>query len=363
MSIVRKSHCLLFVVLLVISPWAIAGNFPFAKTAFLIPTILALLLSTASVLRQSASNDSVQQRFPYLLAVLLLLGIGFTGFQMTELSGFLKSNLHSNASVNLPPSDKPDRLIEEVSEVEDNVTHATNYHQPVSIYPAATRSRLVDLTLVIGVFAASVILLSEKSLIRVIVGTLAATGVVFGFLGIVQKLSGNGKVLWNYELLSGGKGTFASFVNGNSAAGYLLMVFSAAIFFTAHQLMVWSRSQETAGLTLAGPDWESEIEQRRSLTTKFMDIVARLEPQHLYFVTAVAVIVAGIFATLSRSGMMSLILSTAVVFFFISRVNKWLSVLLVICMLLGGVGILSFSEQTEAITREVNTLNDIGEAA
>ena len=68
----------------------------------------------------------------------------------------------------------------------------------------------------------------------------AANGFALAFLGIVQKLRWNGKILWVVELSQGGS-PFGPFVNRNNAGGYLNMCLAAVV-----GLLAWSLFDDQA---------------------------------------------------------------------------------------------------------------------
>ena len=127
-----------------------------------------------------------------------------------------------------------------------------------------------------------------------VIVALAASGVAISFVGILQRLSNNGKVLWQYELLGGGS-PFGPFVNANNAAGFLLIGFSAAMFFVSQKLILWKSDNTPEQLSLDGTGWESS--DRRSIFSGLIEAVARMESQHLYFLAALTIIVAGVCAS------------------------------------------------------------------
>ena len=65
---------------------------------------------------------------------------------------------------------------------------------PISIYPAATRSKLVDLLMGAGVFFASTVLLRERKTIIPVLAAAVIVGTALSLLGTAQNLSWNGKI-------------------------------------------------------------------------------------------------------------------------------------------------------------------------
>ena len=234
--------------------------------------------------------------------------------------------------------------------------------RPISVYPVATRQKLVDLMLGVGVFFAATVVLNRRQRLIPVLVSLTLVGVAISFFGILQKLSFNGKIFWQYELLAGGV-PFASFVNSNNAAGFLLICFSAAMFFVAYQIRLWSQRSEPEDLVLASASWEHEIRERRGILEQMLNAVAQMQSKHLYFLAALAIIVAGIMTSLSRGGMLALACSTGVGCLVIARANRVVGVLATIAILVGGFAIVQYADQTQGVSKELESLANLSDAA
>ncbi len=328
---------ILFAILAMVSPWAIGGNWPFARTCFIGFSILGLVLALLELITR-------RKRFRFqLIWVLLLAGAGLTYLQTVPLNDSVREGIQSVAGA-------------ESKFVSESL-------QSPSVYPAATREKLVDLVLGIGLFFASLFLLSERKRIVIMMGALTLVGVALSFFGIAQNMSWNGKLFWQYELLQGGW-PFASFVNKNNAAGFLLVTFSTSLFFIAQQVFAFSRNRQNSNLILNSDDWESEhMDGKRTIRSKLLEAVAGLQPRHLYFGAAIAIIFAGIFGSLSRGGMVALAGASSVGFLLIARANRWMVVLLTIVMVAGGIGLVIYSEQSTAISSQIESFTDLEKAA
>ena len=234
--------------------------------------------------------------------------------------------------------------------------------RPISVYAAATRQKLVDLVYGVALFLASFLILRDKKQIMPVLGTLAAVGVVIGFIGIIQKLSGDNRILWQYELLWGGA-PFATFVNSNNAAGFLTLCFSAAVFFVAQQFLQWIKPQVSPELALAGESWGDQDDERKSLASRGVKLLAQLKPVHLYFITAVAIILAAIVVSGSRGGIVSIFASVMTALILISRSSKKLAFFAAVITLVGGASVVYYADQTSDVSDQIQSMTEISTAA
>ena len=336
MNSFRILVCAIFAIALIAAPWPIGGNYPFARTWLLVFALLGLLLA----LFDAGAKRSIAS-FPWVWLG-LALGAGYIFFQCTSASESLN------------------QMFGGPRPYQDSSTTST-VDGAISVYPAATRAKLVDVLLGTGIFFASTVLLRERRTITVVLSAAAIVGAALSFFGVVQNLSWNGKIFWKYELLNGGF-PFGTFVNKNNAAGFLLATFSAALFFVSHQLFAWNRKHQPQGLILADDHWE-DSKSKKSLVSNAIELFAELQPKQLYCCAAIAIIFAGVLATLSRGGMVALAATCLVAFAVLSRTNKWVVTLATICLIAVGTGFVVYSEQSTEITEKIESLSDIDNAA
>ena len=335
------------------TPWFIGGNWPFSRFILAAAGAAGLFAIFVTLLSQFSNKKGEKNVFPIIWLV-LLAGWLFTAFQASNASSWLQQAVGAaNPAVSIY------QTTDESSAQKAEISTAST-KRPVSIYPAATREKLVDLTFAIGIFLIATVVLNQPKRLMPVLIALAVSGVAISFVGILQKLSFNGKVLWQYELIGGG-GPFGPFVNGNNAAGFLLIGFSAAMFFVARQLSFWESDNSHSNLSLDGTGWESS--ERRSIFSAFIEAVARMESKHLYFLAALIIIVAGVCTSLSRGGMVALACSGTLGCFLITKTNRLVGVLLTLAILAGGIGLVSYTEQSDRIVKEMDSLNDLSTAA
>ena len=165
----------IFAIAVFAAPWPVGGNWPFTRTCILLFAILilGLALFDFGAKRRLAKVP--------LIWILLLIGAGYAFFQGIDASVFLNEQAGGK---------RPYAEVGKTSET-------------ISIYPAASREKLVDLLMGIGLFVGSTVLLRERSRILNVLISLALVGVAVSFFGVVQNLSWNGKLFWQYELLQG----------------------------------------------------------------------------------------------------------------------------------------------------------------
>ena len=338
MNSIRILICAIFAIALIAAPWPIGGNWPFTRTWLLGFALVGLVLALID-------KDSKRPiaRFPWAWLA-LALGAGYIFFQSTSASAQL-NQMHGGP-----------RPFQQTTE------QTTDDLGTISIYPAATRGKLVDVLIGVGFFFASTVLLRERSTITAVLTAAVIVGTAMSFFGVVQNLSWNGKIFWQYELLHGGI-PFGSFVNKNNAAGFLLATFSAAMFFVAQQLFAWNKKHRPQGLILAEDHWQGDSNSRNSFASTAIEMFAELGPKQLYCYAAVAIIFAGVLATLSRGGMVALAATCLVAFAVLSRTNKWVVTLATIGLLALGIGFVIYSEQSSDISEKLETLSSLDNAA
>lgn len=338
------------------TPWFIGGNWPFTRCVLAGTGAFGLFVVFVTQLLPAPKDPKLATPSVGFPAVWLFLVAGclFTAFQASDLSIWLQERA---GAANLAVS-----VHQTVGETiaQSDGTQSLSAARPISVHSPATREKLVDLVLAVGVFLISTMVLNRPDRIMPVMVALAASGVSISFIGILLRLSDNGKVLWQYELIGGGS-PFGSFVNSNNAAGFLLIGFSAAIFFISYKLNKWKLQDGPDNLTLAEAGWESNT--RRTIASLVLRSVAQLESQHLYFLAALAIVVAGVFTSLSRGGMLALTGSGLVGFFLIARTSRIVGVLLTLTILAGGLALVGFADQAGGIAEELDSLNDLSTAA
>ena len=345
------------------TPWFIGGNWPFTRllllglgAAGLFVTFATLLASKSSKLGEGESRIGLP-----LIWLVLTVGCLFTAFQASSASSWLQQQFGAaNPAISLHQTINETADSESPSSTPTTLTVEKSTKRPVSVYPAATREKLVDLILAVGTFFLATVVLNRRKRLMPVLVALAVSGVAVSFVGILQRLSYNGKALWQYELVGGGA-PFGPFVNGNNAAGFLLIGFSAAMFFIAYKLSTWDSEHAPASLTLDGSGWASDT--RQGLLSRIIEAVARMESRHLYFLAALTIVVAGVCTSFSRGGMLSLACSGMVGCFLIAKTNRVVGIALTLVILVGGLALVNYTDQSDSIVKELDSLGDLSTAA
>lgn len=218
---------------------------------------------------------------------------------------------------------------------------------PISSFPTASMGKLIVLASAITIFLSSVVLFRDATSISPIFFVAAISGFAIAFVGVIQNLGWNGKILWVYELLNGGV-PFGPFVNRNNAAGYLILALSGPIYFFALQVFAWRKQ---AGDNLDSVHPENSWNPLRSIAR----FLAGLEARHLYCLTGIVAITTGVFLSLSRGGSLSVVAALSVAFGMMMMVNRWL--LLVPAMIIACcVATAWWVEQTESVSSSLATI-------
>ena len=226
--------------------------------------------------------------------------------------------------------------------------------ESLSQYQAATRQRLCVLILAVSVFFAASHIFRYQALVPWAFAAVSLNGVLITFFGLAQTVSESDKLYWSVELIHGGQ-PFGPFVNGNNAGGYLIMCFAAANYFLALHIFRTLHQQQNAQVL-------SEKTTIQKLATSIGRSFARTEPQVLYIIAAVAVTAAGVAASLSRGAIVSLAIAVVVGWGLMFRRNLAFAAISIL-IVSAGIGLIFWTQQTEAIATNLESLTDLSNAA
>lgn len=204
----------------------------------------------------------------------------------------------------------------------------------LSICPAATRVELARLVMaIIAVYLGTVLFANAHSQIW-LWACLASNGAALAFFGIAQQLSWNGKLFWTVPLTLGGQ-PFASYVNRNNAAGYLNLCLAAAWGFAFWWL---TRAQRETGDQFGGKVWPTVLRAKSSVRGihSLLNAVRTLDGRQLAVLTILTLVATGIVCSLSRGGVLAMVIATTAVCGLMARARSGLR----IATLLVGVGLL-----------------------
>lgn len=185
--------------------------------------------------------------------------------------------------------------------------------RPISFYPSYGRRACEWLALGMTFFLFAASIARQRTAAAILVGSIALTGFAVAAFGLVQKLTWNGFIYW-YVPFPWIAEPFGPFVNRNNAAGYINLAIGA-------------------GLGIAGYLWTNT----RSAFTRLVVAAA------LLLVTGT--LVTGILASGSRGGLISLLIATLAVLWFVlgHKVRRgWVYVSAAALVLLMAIGLLGW---------------------
>lgn len=287
---IQTAANLLLAALVILAPWPVAGNLAYARFAFLIVVFVTLLISVVERFRSTNDKECRHANRPMWIWFPLMLGIAYSAFQTIDLNQFGWSETIS----------RPTNIESVVGSGSDGKSSIN----AISIYPEASRIKLVDLILGISVFVATTLTIRDsKDATRLLV-SLVFVGAAASFFGILQAVSWNGELFWQYELTQGGR-VFGSFVNRNNASGFLVITLSAAVAIAA-QYLIKSADQAEQALDTTSTLGQRVEKSRSGVIRRLTEVLAKLETQHLYLALAIGLTIVGILMTLSRGGVIAM---------------------------------------------------------
>lgn len=169
----------------------------------------------------------------------------------------------------------------------------------ISVDPDATWRLVLLLSIAVALMGASSGLFRRRSDMVTLMTALSINGAALTLFGLLQYLTWNGRLYGVIELTQGGT-PFASFVNRNNAAGYLLICLAAACGLVNH---LWIAN------TGRGTDLiiSREIPVWRQISTWLNMLLAELTYAKLAALFLAAITAGGVVATLSRGGVIALL--------------------------------------------------------
>ena len=313
MNLLKTIAVLIAAAVVLAAPWPIGGNLPYVRTVLLLISGLLAALATGLMF----AKDQAQSLS--LIWFVIPIGVAYAFYQTLPLG-----------------------------------LDGTS----ISVQPFASKAELYSLASAVGLFFASVAIFQSRRLIHPIMFAVTIVGTAVALVGIAQNLSGNGKVLWSYDLLFGG-GPFGPFVNRNNGAGFMVACATGAVFFLATQIFEWRKTRRPSGMSFLDemPKQKGGANLLRALTGLF----AELETKHLYCVAALMIIVTGVFLSFSRGGSISVLIALMVALAFVSISNRWV-LALAILVAAGCVALGVYVEQADAVADRLATLAEVDDA-
>lgn len=165
----------------------------------------------------------------------------------------------------------------------------------ISVYPHATVNELLRISSYVAVFVVVIGHYRTEEKIKSLFRTVIAMGVFLAVLAVIQKLFGNGKLLWVMNLEPGWN-YFGPYINRNHFAGYMEMAAPIGLGYYLY----------TASL----------LKGRRSGVSRLRQLLSIIDNTKLPTVSTtlagVLVMTCGLFMTLSRGGIIGFAVSMTV---------------------------------------------------
>ena len=316
-------------------PWMLGGVIPLARLTLLVAAIVAGALSLLSSILLGKLPKSVP------LLMLPLVGLAVLGLFQLRTTSTLPVAAMEHSIVAVPVS-------------------LTTVDSPVSasLSPSDTRFNVaMFLSLSLVCLASFQQFRSPKALgigsILLVVNTVAAAAV-----GLVQLFSTDGfflNPLWSFGAESGHQ-SFATFVNPNNAAGWLCLGFAVSVGWLSYQLQRSSHQKKQKYGRLNTPKWEQ-------LWHRSVNFTAELTPWQILWIVLVGFVAASVMATLSRGGIVALVLGVAVASTLKSSARKLPALVVVFVVCGGGVyGLLHWFDLDNKVQVELESLQEIDAA-
>ncbi|MCA9184738.1 MAG: O-antigen ligase family protein [Pirellulaceae bacterium] len=344
--------------LVVIAPWLLGGVEPPVQSGL---SLILLIATLASIVHHAFFRDDRPLHVP-LLTLVLLAGMGWGLFQMNELRAETCRQLSPLAAefwsrVAGCPTEQA------YYELRGRAAPEVAY--TVSLYPSATRYDLSLMALGVMAFVLASLHLNTASKRLVICISVAINGAALAVFGIVQQLTYNGKLFWYITLTQGGH-PFASFVNRNNGAGYLNLCLGAALGVVAWNLMRhrWLVSRQAVRrLRLGDTNGVGNQSERAGEISSGMG-AGVWDSTTIVFSVLAFLISAGVFCSLSRGGVLSLIAAALVTMWLLRHLAsmRWAAagMLLVTVM---GLALAVWLGQAALLKERFTTVTDPGGTA
>ena len=174
-----------------------------------------------------------------------------------------------------------------------NLQPATDTWKPISIYPHATKTEFLKILACIGIFFLIINNLTGAKQIRRVILAIIITGSVVALLGLLQMLSGADKIYWFWQSRYWGEkppAFFGPYVNNNHFAGYMEMVIPLSLGLLITQSLNYSITH--------GGSWRYRLSTLDSWLSA-----------NVLLIFAIVIMIASLFFSLSRTGIISFLLS------------------------------------------------------
>ncbi len=324
-------------------PWILGSAIPLARIILSAGSAVASLSSVAaSVLDRRRSS---------FLPLPALLGVGMAGvgiLQLLPLYAPAVSEMRHAVFAELGPSAANSTMLD-----------SGRWGVPRTLSPSDTRlgvSQWLSLSLL---FLVSFETLRSVFRLRICLSLLTANASMLATAGLLQRLDKGQMIIGEHWKLNAVDG-FGAFVNPNNAAGGLCIHLAAAIsllYLEWKSALPVSQQDSAGGRRLSGLNLLRE--KIRDIMSGSQQVLAALSIRQIIVLGAVLLVLAGIAAALSRSGLIAAGSGLIVCFFWRMRRGRWvwllISVVAIAAVFLAFLGLLGLDQP---IVAELTTLQD-----
>lgn len=358
-KLVRFPGRALLILIVLIAPW-----WPFASQSGWAQATFGLmaLVSLAFWWFEQATQKTKQTILPISI-IPILLGVCLGIFHYVPWSGDFAKNLGNVAaferwdelSTPVPADEEIAGIFENEFQIDKNKILTTRSHS-ISIDPERTRTMIAQLILIAICYFLGAHFFHNRNALLSLCIALAMNGAVIGIFGIIQKATyGPHEIFFGWETVTGG--VFGPYVNRNNAAGLLCICMAASAMLITVTFGQDENKPKTADLLSQTPD-------QKGFLISILRMVHELTIPKIVSVLLFICILAGIFVSLSRGGVIAAVLGSAVSFIIVGLNQKgekkgagFLGLAILIGILL--VSWLGFGEQLmerfhKAETEEIN---------
>jgi len=272
-----------------VTPWLFGGVLASTQAWLFVGAIVALGCWFAAALRERSS------RFALPVAIVpLICAIALGVFQLVPLPRNVDTLL-SPGGAELRKDLQSERTSSDAVRAAGVGMPAMAERQPISLYPASTRSDLALLVLATIVFVLGAGLFSTPRSQIWLCGLIAVNGAALAFFGLIHRLTWSNLLYWKVPLAQGGA-PFGPFVNQNNAGGFLNLCLAGTV-----GMAVWVMGRRGPSGPRAGES--RQFAGRKSLDpsrNRLLDFLSNLDGTTLTVIGLAVCIVAGILCSLSR---------------------------------------------------------------
>lgn len=241
------------------------------------------------------------------------------------------------------------------------VPDAEGLSPTMSLYPAVTRYRLAALICAFLIFLIGSQFFRSRQYQKWVWFVFAMSGFCLSIFGILQRTQAAGSLIGQKGIAASGVGLpFGPFVNYNNAGGYLNLCIAAAIglqavvFRPSVQRQLSEQLSEQLDVPLQNVPARNH---RRSLKRAFQETLSGLNASRILWFVVIISLVAGVLICRSRGAFLSMVGAGGLTMAMAQK--KRVYALIVFCVLLGGMGLVSWVGLTQQVNSRLATLLDI----